>query len=167
MLSRPGKGEHHDSFLTLLLSLLTLSLVYLYRNHTAKKLLILFCSAAVSFFILTNFRFAGVLLIAAFWFYLERMDQWSYVKRLLCLLLIITVYIPVYTWARADFGGCGAFSELFVASLPWYAVHYLMMFVLASYNGRQGTRSRTFQAIYSWFYPAHLIVLAIARFFAG
>ena len=44
---------------------------------------------------------------------------------------------------------------------PRYLVMILIACLLAGYNGELGIRSKTFQLVYKWFYPAHLLLLGI------
>ena len=152
---------------TLLLGLLMLAAYEYFEGKRVMQIFTLFAGAMVSFFIHCNYRFAGVLLMFGFYMYLKHFLDKSFWKRVLVLLTIMLVYIPIYTWARTDFGLPQAFAARFVKDLPWFGVHLLMIFPLALYNGSQGFRAKAFQNVYSWFYPAHLAVLAIVRIFAG
>ena len=121
-------------------------------------------TACAKFFIMSNYKFVGVLLVYVFYFYLGKAENLSYVKKLGILLGIFAVYLPVYHWARYNFCSFDVYMERFTtANICWYLTHIAIAFVLAGYKGELGYRSKTFNVIYKNFYPVHLLVLGIIR----
>lgn len=152
---------------TLLIGFAMLVLLDYLHGKRREQAFAVFSAAAVTFFICSNFRFAGVLLMLGFYWYLQRFSKAPLGQRILVLLAIMLIYIPIYTWARACFGPPAEFVRLFKDMLPWFAVHLMMVVPLALYNGEVGYRSKPFQLIYTWFYPVHLALLALLRLALG
>lgn len=159
-------GDQSVMFL-LLIGFVMLAAYEYFRGNRKMQVFTVFSAAAVSFFIHTNYRFAGVLLMLGFYEYLRRFADWKMMKRLAYLSVMMLIYIFIYTWARTNFGGPAAFAECFLRQWPWYITHMLMVIPFALYNGKQGYRSKPFNLAYSWFYPAHLAILPVVRIFAG
>lgn len=119
--------------------------------------------AAINYFGKLNFKLVGVLLIFAFYQYVKHARELSFLKKLLILCGIISVYYYLYTWARVDFESWSAWVEKFVAFWPWLVGHYVAMVILAAYNGKPGLRNKAFQVVYSVYYPVHMFALGLIR----
>jgi len=124
-------------------------------------------SAFATYFMKTNYKFAGVLLIYAFYFYLKYEGNRSYPVKLLILLAIMSVYFAVSVWARTDFGGPLAFLAFFKRIMPWTIGHVIAVPVIAAYNGKPGPRNKALNMIYSVYYPAHMALLGTVLLFTG
>ena len=122
-------------------------------------------SAFISYFAKFNYKFAGVLLIYAFYFFIKYAGKQSFIKKFLILCAMISVYFCIYVWARASFGGPEAWFEAFMKIRYWLIGHYAAMLIIASYNGKQGPRSKALNVIYSMYYPIHLAVLGLVILF--
>lgn len=118
-------------------------------------------SAAINYFGKFNYKFVGVLLIYAFYFYIKHTKNMPFWKKLFILIPSITVYFCLYTWARVNFGGFPAWLENFRKFYPWLFGHYAAMIIIASYNGKQGPRNKVFNGLYSIFYPLHMVVIGL------
>lgn len=132
----------------------------------------------------SNYRFAGVLLVYAFYWYLNTVMQndpvqlaqgvyfrrdsqgrtvYSFGKRFLLLLVIFAVYIPIYHWARFRFVVGPEYITQFIKYAPWYITHIGIAALLAMYNGKVGYKVPWFNTFYSWFYPGHLLLLGLIK----
>ena len=118
-------------------------------------------SAFISYFAKFNYKFAGVLLIYAFYFFIKYAGNRSFIKKFLILSAIISVYFCIYVWARASFGGPAAWLEAFMKIRFWLIGHYAAMLIIASYNGKQGKRNKALNLLYSIYYPLHLAVIGL------
>jgi len=118
-------------------------------------------AAFITYFGKFNYKFAGVLLIFAFYFYIKHAGKLNFIKKFLILSAIITVYFCVYVWARADFGGPSAWLTAFMKIRLWLIGHYAAMLIIASYNGKQGPKNKAFNMFYSLYYPLHQLVLGM------
>ena len=150
---------------TLLLGFGALALADRFRDNWKTQALIYLSAAAASYYIRSNFKLAGVLLIVAFFYYLQQFEHLSVPRRMLWLLAIMLAYWPIYILGLSEFGGVQAWIDTFVRRLPWLAVHIALVVPLACYNGQLGYRSKAFNFVYSWFYPLHFAVLSLVRFF--
>ena len=122
-------------------------------------------SAFISYFAKTNFKFAGVLLIYAFYFYIKYAGKKSFIVKFLILTGIISVYLCFYVWARAGFGGLQACLEFLYKIRFWLIGHYAAMLLIASYNGKPGPRNKVFSTIYSIYYPLHIALMGLILMF--
>lgn len=121
-------------------------------------------TAMANFLILSNYKFAGVLLMYAMYYYLNRYEGKNYLQRFLVLLLIFACYIPIYHWARYNFCGLDIFiQKLQGGNTWWYLTHILVAGLLATYTGKKGNSSKEFKLFYRNFYPGHLLLLGLFR----
>lgn len=145
---------------TLLLGFLGLLAIERFKNDPLFKYSTILLTAMANFFLLSNFKFVGVLLIYAFYFYLENNTNKSYFKRLSWLLIIFAFYIPLYHWTRYNFCSPAIFIEKLNAdNILWYITHIFIACLLATYVGKLGFYNKKFKSFYKFFYPAHLLVL--------
>ena len=122
-------------------------------------------SALITYFAKFNYKFAGVLLIYAFYFFIKYAGKKSFIKKFLILSALISVYFCIYVWARASFGGPEAWLEAFLKIKFWLIGHYAAMLLIASYNGKQGPKNKALNLVYSIYYPLHLAVLGLVALF--
>lgn len=121
-------------------------------------------TAMANYLVMSNYKFAGVLLIYAFYFYLNRYEGMNYMQRFGSLLVIFACYIPIYHWARFDFCDLATYMlNLQGAYTWWYLTHILVAALLATYTGKRGLYNKKFKKLYKNFYPGHLFVLGVLR----
>ncbi|MBR1479117.1 MAG: hypothetical protein IJ608_14330 [Lachnospiraceae bacterium] len=153
-----------NAIITLLIAFLGLIAIDRWKDKPLHMWSAIILTACANFFIMSNYKFVGVLLVYAFYYYLNRMENMSYVKKLAFLLGIFIIYLPIYHWARYNFCSLEAYiDKLTVANRCWYLTHIAIAFVLAGYKGELGYKSKVFNKVYKNFYPAHLLVLGIIR----
>lgn len=151
-----------SAMITLLLAFLGLIAIDKWKDKPLYMWSSIILTALMNFFVMSNYKFAGVLLVYAFYFYLNKMKDKCYIQKLGCLLLIIALYLPVYHWARYDFCSFDIYLEkLGTANICWYSAHPLIMAFIAAYNGKLGCSNKKFKIVYKSFYPAHLFVLGV------
>ncbi len=126
----------------------------------------LFLPAAVfACLIRAEYDCAGVVLVGLFALYLQRTDTLGFGGRLAALAGVLAVYLAVYTWAVAGFSGWAAFTAAAVRIRRFYPGMLLPILPIAAYRRELGFHGRWFRVLYSWFYPAHLLILfLLARF---
>lgn len=153
-----------NSIITLLIAFLGLIAIDKLKNRPLLLCPVIALTAFGNYFIKSNYRFAGVLLVYAFYFYLNwAMDQdKSYLQRFGMLLLIMAIYLPLYHWARYDFCDWSKYiDKLSGTNTYWYLTHIPIAGLLAAYTGKLGYYSRRFKKVYKCFYPAHLAIMGI------
>lgn len=117
----------------------------------------------------SNYRFAGVLLVYAFYWYLNTVmpqdgsSATGYGKRFGLLLGVMAIYVPIYHLARNHFALDETMIQNFITYLPWYVMHIAIAAALALYNGKLGYKKPWFNLFYSWFYPVHLLLLGLLK----
>jgi hypothetical protein len=150
-----------SALITLLLAFVGLIAIDHWKGRRIYVGSVVLLTALMNYLIKSNYKFAGVLLVYALYFYLNKMEKLNYGQRLLFLLGIFACYLPIYHWARYDFSLTAFVEKLPGANTWWYLTHILIACLLAGYNGELGIRSKTFHLVYKWFYPAHLLLLGI------
>lgn len=151
-----------NAIITLLLGFLALIAITKWSDKPVYKWFSVLLAALMSFFALANYKFAGVLLICALYYYLEHNLEKSYIKRLLVLLMIFACYIPLYHWARYNFCDLTTYmAKLQGDNTWWYLTHIAIAALVASYKGELGTISPSFKTVYKLFYPTHLFILGV------
>ncbi len=124
-------------------------------------------AAAFSYFIKTEYPFAGVILIVLFFLYLRREDNWPVGKRLAVLFAIVAFYLLIHLWSKVKFRGPDMI--LYAARVQSYRItgSLPVIFPLALYNRKLGYNGKWFRWFYSGFYPLQFIVLDLILFAAG
>lgn len=121
-------------------------------------------TAMANYLIMSNYKFAGVLLMYAMYFYLNRYEGMNYMQRFGSLFVIFACYNPIYHWARYNFCDFGTFMmNLQDGNAWWYLTHILVVALLATYTGKRGYYNKTFKKFYKNFYPGHLLLLGLVR----
>lgn len=151
-----------SALITLLLAFLGLIAIDRWKNKPLWMWSTIILTALANYCLMSNYKFAGVLLVYAFYFYLNHFENKSYIWKVGVLLLIILCYLPIYHWARFDFCDLHTYiDKLMNDNMWWYLTHLTIPFIFATYNGKLGFYSKKFKVIYRWFYPGHLLILAI------
>lgn len=159
----PDAPQSQSVMFTLLLGFAALALADHFKENRKIQALIYLAAAASTYFIRSNFKLMGVPLMIAFYYYLEKADALGLPKRMLHLLCIFLLYWPLYVWAYGKFCDWETYKTLMVTLGPWFITHLVMIIPLAFYNGKTGYRGKAFNTAYSWFYPAHFVILDIAK----
>lgn len=133
----------------------------------AGSVVICLLAAAASYYIRSEYKFAGVLLIVFFYLYLRKADEMNLWQRIVVLVVVIAVYWLFYVWARAGFRGDPELPKMWTGLKRYLPGTLAAIIPLALYNRRLGYHSRWFQILYSSFYPLQFIVLLIVREIMG
>ena len=153
-----------SAMITLLLGFLGLIAIDKWKNKPLYMWSTILLTALMSYLAQSNYKLAGVLIIYAFYVYLNAAENKSWISRFLCLELIFILYLPLYHWARYNFGTLSVFMEtLTFTNKCWYSMYFLVPFLLASYNEQLGPRYPAFRKVYKSFYPAHMFVIGVLR----
>lgn len=152
-----------SAMITLLIGFLGLMAIDAWKQKPLFLWAAVILTALANYFTSANYKLVGVLLVYAFYYYLEKgIEKKSFIIKYLSLLLIFALYLPIYHIAKNNF-------EIIMPSYKswcWYATHILIAALLALYNGRLGYYNKKFKAVYKSFYPAHMLVIGILKFFA-
>lgn len=157
-----------SSMITLLIAFLGLLAIEKWKDKPLTVFAAIVLSAFCTSFIKSNFKFAGVLLIYGFYFYLNwAMEQNKpYFVRFGVLLAMFVLFLPIYHWARYEFCDFATYVEKLKGdNVFWYLTYLPTAALLASYTGKLGYRSKKFKTVYQWFYPAHLAIFGIINQF--
>lgn len=176
--------DSQNNIITLMLAFLGLIATEKWKGQPLHIACAYLLTAFLNYTCGSNYRFAGVLLVYALYWYLNIVMQndpkqialgvylrtdsqgkpvYPFAKRCLLLLLIFAVYIPIYHWARFDFVIGPEYGIQFAKYAPWYITHIAIAVLLAMYNGKVGFKAPWFNTFYSWFYPGHLLLLGIIK----
>ncbi len=131
----------------------------------AGAVIICLAVATVSYLIKSEYKFAGVLLIVFFYLYLVKAGDSKVPVRFITLIILFAVYIPLYIWSRAKFGGWTDIITAANAFKPRFVGTICTIIPLAFYNRKLGYHSKWFSWLYSIFYPLQFVVLLVARYF--
>lgn len=152
-----------SAMITLLLGFLGLMAIDQWKENKVPLVAVILLTGLLNYVTMANFKLVGVWLIYAFYLYLLKAKDMSYVKRLGFLYAILIPYVVIYNWARFDFCGWEMYIEKFIHFLPWYGTHMCLPLILAFYNGELGYSKLWFRKTYSYFYPAHMFVIGVVH----
>ncbi len=150
-----------NNIITLLLAFLGLIAIDYWKDQKLYMWATIILTAFLNYVSMSNYKFAGVLLVYAFYFYLNHSEGKNYLQRWLMILGIFLIYIPIYHFARCGFDPNVFWDKLKGDNTWWYLTHIPIAALLASYKGELGPRPKAYRIFYRWFYPAHLLVLGI------
>lgn len=151
----------------LLLGLVGLIITEKFINKPWIYILFYIGAAYATYLAKTSYSFVGVLLIYAFYFYIKHAGNRSFPERLIFLFAMISVYFTMYIWAKSGYGGLSAWLASFKEFAPLMTGHAAAAVCLALYDGKPGYGNKVFGWFYSLYFPLHLVVLGIIRFFVG
>ncbi len=159
--SRWFNPYHQNVLFTLLLGLVAITVIdNLKKNRTAKNIalsvlwLILICLACVIGF--TDYGFLGMLTVVMF--YLLRDFPFAWLAQLVGMVLINIVFFEGQVFPVEIFG------KMFEIPTQGFAVFALIPIWL--YGGRKGRSNKIIQYGFYAFYPVHMLILYLIRFFA-
>ncbi len=105
----------------------------------------------------------GVVLVEAFYLYLQKADSWRLPARMATLTAICALFLAALIWTEfgfRDFSGTVSMTRY----VPlWATGSFLPVVPLAFYNRRLGYHSRWFGWLYSVFYPLQFILIIAAE----
>ena len=122
---------------------------------------------ALNQFCLMGYLALGIITLLFMRWYLDRFEKWSFGKRLLGSSLVMGAYwvgsvLQEMTMYPDMYSYNGVLSRSAVlGGLRMYSVTLLLIPVIALYNGQYGNPPKWFRIVYRYFYPAHLLILAL------
>ncbi len=159
--SRWFNPYHQNVLFTLLLGLLAIYVIdKLKKNHTPKNivksvlLLLLICVGSVLGFV--DYGFSGFLMVVMF--YVLRDFPFAFLAQLVAMGLINIVFFEGQVVPVEIFG------KMFEIPTQGFAVFSLIPIWL--YGGKKGRSSKVMQYGFYAFYPVHMIILYLIKFFA-
>ena len=159
--SRWFNPYHQNVLFTLLLGLLAIYVIdNLKKNHTPKNValsvlwLLLICVGSVLGFV--DYGFSGFLMVVMF--YVLRDFPFAFLAQLVAMVLINIVCFEGQVVPVEIFG------KMFEIPTQGFAVFALIPIWL--YGGKKGRSSKVMQYGFYAFYPVHMIILYLIKFFA-
>ena len=152
----------------LLLGMMGLMIIERFRDQPV--FIGVFCaiSAGFTYFAKTNYKLTGVLMIIFFYWFVSCCREWPVWKKYAVLMVFAKAYLILYNWSRYGFPAWGRLIEMVRSrSYSWSLIYIVIMLIFALYNGRNGYKNRILNTVYAWFYPAHLLLLALIGFALG
>ena len=101
-----------------------------------------------------DYNYAGVLTVLVFYFFRGR-KWWHFVGQALCLYYINVEVLSGFYYEVNVFGQ--------TMNLVRQSFALLALIPIWLYRGNQGPYNKVIKNIYYWFYPVHLLVLAVVR----
>lgn len=159
--SRFFNPYHQNVLFTFLLGLMAIHVIDgLKKNFSAKKLalsvlwLLLICAGSVLGFV--DYGFKGMLMVVMF--YVLRDFPFAWAAQLVAMILINIVF----------FEGLVVPVELFgkTVEIPTQGFAVLSLIPIWLYGGRKGASGKALQYGFYAFYPVHMLVLYLIRYFA-
>lgn len=150
--------------ITLLVALAMLALLDVFKGKRAWQVGTVVGLMALTYFVRSSYRISGLVLVLGFYWYLTHSEGMGLGGRIACLACVMLAYWPVFILVSAWSLDPQVVMEKFTSLMPWFYVHLAMCVPLALYEGEEGRKDPAFNAFYSWFYPAHLVVFALMRF---
>lgn len=150
--------------LTLLIGMTGLIIVEYFHEFPA-FICVFYCIAALAtYFAHPNYYVSGLFMILFYYWFVNKCRDYPVFKKYLILTAFSLVYLPLYNWIRYGFPGL---EELVARSLKgwsWLVPYLWINLLLASYNGSNGYKNKVLNLCYAYFYPVHLLVLAVIKF---
>ena len=159
--SRWFNPYHQNVLFTLLLGLLAIYVIDNARkNKTAKNItlsvlwLVLICVASVIGFV--DYGFLGMLTVVMF--YLLRNFPFAWVAQLVAMVLINIVFFEGQVFPVEFFGK--------MVEIPSQGFAVLSLIPIWLYGGKKGRSSKVMQYGFYAFYPVHMLILYLIKYFA-
>ena len=159
--SRWFNPYHQNVLFTLLLGLLAIYVIDNARkNKTAKNItlsvlwLVLICVASVIGFV--DYGFLGMLTVVMF--YLLRNFPFAWVAQLVAMVLINIVFFEGQVFPVEIFGK--------LVEIPSQGFAVLSLIPIWFYGGKKGRSSKVMQYGFYAFYPVHMLILYLIKYFA-
>ena len=152
---------------TLLLGMMGLMVA---KRYEKKQVMVGFFSLltmAVAYFLHSNYGLMGVLMIYFFYWYAINFRKTPFLQKYIILLGFSAVWLVGFNWIRFGFPDADALVEQSLENWQWMAPFPVIDILIASYKGENGYKNRFLNIGYAWFYPAHLLVLAIIELTMG
>lgn len=152
---------HQNVLFTLLLGLLAISVIDKARkNFTAKTVilsllwLVLICLASVIGFV--DYGFLGMITVVMF--YLLRDFPFAWLAQLVAMVLINIVFFEGQVFPVEFFGK--------VVEIPFQGFAVFALLFIWLYGGKKGRSSKFMQYGFYSFYPVHMLILYLIKYFA-
>lgn len=152
---------HQNVLFTLLLGLLAITVIDKCRECKEKKgklkycmLLIMICAVSVIGFV--DYGFLGLMMVVVFFVF--RSFPFAWIAQLVAMIIINVVAFEGQVFIVEFFG--------MVFEIPTQSFAVLSLLPIWLYNGKKGKSNKLMQYSFYAFYPVHMIVLYLIRFFA-
>ncbi len=110
----------------------------------------------VGYLSLVDYQHVGVLTVLVFYFFREN-KWWSYLAQFLLLTYIHGEMLKGQVYEIELFGAMWTISK--------QAFAVLALIPIWLYNGKQGPYNKAIKQVYYWFYPVHMLILALVVMF--
>ncbi len=121
----------------------------------------------LSQYCLLGYYALGIVALLALRWYLDRFERWGLGGRFLGAAAVMALY---WVCCVAQEASMAPYYFFYQGAVNWpavwdglrrYAVTLLLIPVIALYSGQYGNPPKWFRAVYRYFYPAHLCLLAL------
>ena len=110
---------------------------------------------------------SGILMILFYYWYLSKHRDDSIKTKYLLLTVFSLTYLAVQNYFNY---GKPAIKELLSRSLEdwnWMVPFFVINLVLVLYNGKNGYKNKILNSCYAYFYPVHLMIIALVLVLTG
>ena len=152
---------------TLLIGFLGLMITEQYKKLPAVVAVYYAMAIAITYYIAPNYKMTGVVMIFFFYWFTTNFRDTAAWKRYILLLCFSAVILPIYNWVRWGFPGGAELWDRTLKNWSWLVPYFGIDLLIALYKGENGYKNKILNTCYAWFYPAHLLVLALIEFGIG
>lgn len=152
---------------TLLLGMMGLMVTKRYEKKPVITGGVALLTMGVAHFLHPNYGLMGVLMIYFFYWYTSNFRKTPFLQKYIILLGFSAVWLFGFNWIRFGFPDADTLVKKSLDTWQWMAPFPLIDILIASYKGENGYKNCVLNTLYAWFYPAHLLVLAILELCMG
>ena len=152
---------------TLLLGMMGLMVAKRYEKKPVIVYGFSILTMGVAHFLHPNYGLMGVLMIYFFYWYTSSFRKTPFLQKYIILLGFSAVWVLGFNWFRFGFPDADTLVKKSLDAWQWMAPFPVIDILIASYKGENGYKNRVLNTLYAWFYPAHLLVLAILELCMG
>ena len=147
--------------LTLLVGMAGLMVIERFKDFPLFIGFVCIIAAISTYFTVPNYKMTGVLMIFFYYWFVSCCRDASITRKYLILLVFTVIYLPIYNWVRYGFPDITELTERSLKGWGWLVPYIWINLLLAGYNGKNGYKNRILNICYAWFYPVHMLILAI------
>ena len=152
---------------TLLLGMMGLMVAKRYEKKPVISGGFALLTMGVAHFLHPNYGLMGVLMIYFFYWYTCNFRKTPFLQKYIILLGFSAVWILGFNWFRFDFPDADTLVKRTLETWTWMVPFPVIDILIATYKGENGYKNRFLNTCYAWFYPAHLLVLAVIALSMG
>lgn len=152
---------------TLLLGMMGLMVAKRYEKKPVVAGIFSLITLGVAYVSHPNYGLMGVLMVYFFYWFSSTCREYTFLQKFIILLGFSAVWLLGFNWIRYGFPDADTLVRKSLQTWHWMAPFPVINVLIASYNGENGYKNKFLNTCYAWFYPAHLLVLAVIQFGTG